>query len=67
MKVRRLLITGVVSGLSMGVMLFIAGAVFSRIIYGPQMAPAEKFNPEEMNAWYFIWTKLASRSGALRS
>jgi len=58
MRVKRLLITGIVSGLFMGVMLFIAGAVFSRLIYGPQMAPAGKFDPEELNAWYFIWTKL---------
>jgi hypothetical protein len=58
MKIRRLLITGIVSGLFMGVILFIAGAVFSRLIYGPQMAPSGKFDPEELNAWYFIWTKL---------
>ena len=58
MKIRKILTTGIISGLSMGVFLFIAGAVFSRIIYGPQFAPPGKFEPEQLNAWYFIWTKL---------
>ena len=31
---------------------------FSRIIYGPQFAPEGKFDPEQLNAWYFIWTKI---------
>jgi len=43
----------------MGIALFVVGAIASRIIYGPQFAPAGKFAPEQMNAWYFIWTKLA--------
>jgi hypothetical protein len=55
---RKILTTGIISGLSMGMVLFIAGAVFSRIIYGPQFAPPGKFEPEQLNAWYFIWTKL---------
>ncbi len=42
----------------MGIALFIGGAVFSRIIYGPQFAPPGKFEPEQLNAWYFIWTKM---------
>ena len=58
MNVKRVLITGIISGLSMGVVLFIAGAIFSRIIYGPQFAPPGKFEPEQLNAWYFTWTKL---------
>ena len=49
---------GVISGILMGSALFIGGAIFSRIIYGPQFAPAGKFEPEQLNAWYFIWTKL---------
>ena len=47
-----------ISGLIMGITLFIAGAIFSRIIYGPQFAPSGKFEPEQLNAFYFIWTKL---------
>lgn len=58
MKTKRIIITGSVSGLTMGIALFIAGAVFSRIIYGPQFAPPGKFEPQQLNAWYFIWTKL---------
>jgi len=42
----------------MGVFLFIGGAILSRIIYGPQFAPPGKFKPEQINAFYFIWTKL---------
>jgi hypothetical protein len=42
----------------MGIALFIVGAIASRIIYGPQFAPPGKFQPEQMNVWYFIWTKL---------
>lgn len=58
MKIQRVLLAGAFSGLAMGVTLFIAGAIFSRIIYGPQFAPAGKFDAEQLNAWYFIWTKL---------
>lgn len=42
----------------MGASLFIGGATLSRIIYGPQFAPPGKFAPEQINAFYFIWTKL---------
>ncbi|GAB4177007.1 MAG: hypothetical protein Kow00108_12480 [Calditrichia bacterium] len=58
MNRNQLIITGIISGCIMGLCLFIAGAIFSRIIYGPQMAPPGKFDPEELNAWYFIWTKV---------
>ena len=58
MKTKRIITAGLVSGLTMGITLFIAGAIFSRIIYGPQFAPPGKFEPEQLNAWYFIWTKL---------
>ncbi|MFH0779043.1 MAG: hypothetical protein V2A71_10540 [Candidatus Eisenbacteria bacterium] len=57
MGIRKIITAGIVSGLIMGVTLFIAGAAFSRIVYGPQFAPADKFEPEQLNAWYFIWTK----------
>jgi hypothetical protein len=42
----------------MGFALFVGGAILSRIIYGPQFAPPGKFKPEQMNPFYFIWTKL---------
>ncbi len=58
MKIKRILKIGFISGMVMGITLFIAGAIFSRIIYGPQFAPPGKFDPEQLNAWYFIWTKL---------
>ena len=58
MRTRQIIINGLISGLIMGIALFIAGAIFSRIIYGPQFAPPGKFEPEQLNAWYFIWTKL---------
>jgi hypothetical protein len=58
MKINQIIKTGMVSGIIMGVFLFIAGAIFSRIIYGPQFAPEGKFEPEQLNAWYFIWTKV---------
>ena len=56
--ITRILRYGIVSGIIMGVVLFICGAIFSRIIYGPQFAPAGKFQPEQINAFYFIWTKI---------
>ena len=56
--IKRILRYGIVSGIIMGVVLFICGAIFSRIIYGPQFAPAGKFQPEQINAFYFIWTKI---------
>jgi hypothetical protein len=58
MQFKRIIAAGTVSGLTMGIFLFIGGAVFSRIIYGPQFAPPGKFAPEQLNAFYFIWTKL---------
>jgi hypothetical protein len=57
MKINRILSIGIRSGLCMGFALFIGGAIFSRIIYGPQFAPPGKFKPEQMNPFYFIWTK----------
>ena len=56
---KKILIKGLISGLVMGIGLFITGAVASRIIYGPQMVPDGKFEPNQINAFYFIWTKLA--------
>ena len=58
MNPKKILISGTISGSVMWITLFIAGAIFSRIIYGPQFAPPGKFEPEQLNAWYFIWTKL---------
>lgn len=58
MSIKKILISGAVSGLLMGLTLFVAGAIFSRIIYGPEFAPPGKFEPEQLNAFYFIWTKL---------
>jgi hypothetical protein len=56
---KKILIKGLIAGIVMGVGLFITGAVASRIIYGPQMVPEGKFEPDQINAFYFIWTKLA--------
>jgi len=56
--VRKAIVVGVLAGLVMGLCLFIVGGVASRVVYGPQMAPEGKFEPEQLNAWYFIWTKL---------
>ena len=58
MKINKIIKNGLISGFVMGITLFIAGAIFSRIIYGPQFAPEGKFDPEQLNAWYFIWTKI---------
>jgi len=58
MQVKRIIADGTISGLSMGAFLFIGGAILSRIVYGPQFAPPGKFEPEQINAFYFIWTKL---------
>jgi hypothetical protein len=55
---KKILIKGLIAGLVMGIGLFITGAIASRIIYGPQMVPEGKFEPGQINAWYFIWTKL---------
>jgi hypothetical protein len=56
--VKRILKCGIISGLVMGIALFIGGAILARFIYGPQMAPEGKFDESQMNAFYFIWTKL---------
>lgn len=58
MGTRKMIVVGIVSGLVMGITLFIVGAIASRLVYGPQMAPEGKFQPEQLNAWYFIWTKI---------
>ena len=58
MQLKKIVSDGTVAGLIMGIVLFIGGAILSRIIYGPQFAPPGKFEPEQINAFYFIWTKL---------
>ncbi len=58
MPIRQCILRGTISGLVMGTTLFLGGAVTSRIIYGPQFAPPGKFEPSQMNAFYFIWSKL---------
>jgi hypothetical protein len=58
MKLWKMILLGVIVGIVMGLALFVTGAVASRLVYGPQMAPAGKFKPEQINAWYFMWTKL---------
>jgi hypothetical protein len=58
MQLKKVITDGTISGLAMGIFLFIGGAVLSRIVYGPQFAPPGKFTPERLNAFYFIWTKL---------
>ena len=58
MQLKKIIIAGTVSGLTMGIFLFIGGAIFSRIIYGPELTPPGKFKPEQINVFYFIWTKL---------
>lgn len=58
MQLKRIAKDGTIAGLTMGLSLFIGGAILSRIIYGPQFAPPGKFAPEQINAFYFIWTKL---------
>jgi hypothetical protein len=42
----------------MWISLFIGGVILARIFYGPDMAPKGKFDESQMNAFYFIWTKL---------
>ena len=58
MTFARITTAGVVSGLIMGIALFVTGAVAAYFFYGPQMAPEGKFEEEQMNPWHFIWTKL---------
>ena len=55
---KKILFKGIISGLIMGIALFLTGAIASRIIYGHQMVPEGKFEPKQINVWYFIWTKL---------
>ena len=59
MGIARRLATGLIAGVVMGISLFIVGACAARAIYGPQFAPPGKFEPEKINAWYFLWTKVA--------
>lgn len=49
---------GIYSGIVMWISLFIGGVILARIFYGPDMAPEGKFDESQMNAFYFIWTKL---------
>jgi hypothetical protein len=56
---KKWLAAGSLAGLTMGIALFVGGAILARIIYGPRMAPPGKFSSGQMNAFYFIWTKLA--------
>ena len=58
MGLRKAVVVGVIAGLAMGLSLFVVGALASRVVYGPQFAPAGKFEPHQLNAWYFLWTKL---------
>jgi hypothetical protein len=58
MQLKKVAVDGTIAGLAMGCFLFIGGAVLSRIVYGPQFAPPGKFTPEQLNAFYFVWTKL---------
>ena len=58
MKLKKIIIIGLISGLVFGIVLLIGGAITGRIVYGSQMAPEGKFSAEQMNAFYFLWTKL---------
>lgn len=58
MNLKKIILTGTISGLVFGIVLFIGGAITGGIVYGAQMAPAGKFSPDQMNVFYFIWTKL---------
>jgi hypothetical protein len=58
MGIKKILIIGLIAGLFMGIALFLTGAITAYIIYGPQFAPPDKFSQQQMNAWYFFWTKL---------
>ncbi len=55
---KRTIIFGIYSGMGMWISLFIGGAILAKILYGPDMAPEGKFDKSQMNAFYFIWTKL---------
>lgn len=58
MTIQKILVAGLIAGLVMGIALFITGAIASFVVYGPQFTPPDKFEPEQVNAWYFFWTKL---------
>jgi hypothetical protein len=58
MNLKEIIIIGLISGLVFGIVLFIGGVITGMIVYGPQMAPEGKFSAEQMNAFYFFWTKL---------
>ncbi len=58
MQLKKIITAGTISGFTMGMCLFIGGAILSRIIYGPQFVPPGKFKPEQINPFYFFWTKL---------
>jgi hypothetical protein len=60
MGLRKAVVVGVIAGLAMGLSLFVVGALASRVVYGPQFAPAGKFEPQQLNAWHLLWTKLLS-------
>ncbi len=58
MRLRDEAVAGGIAGSLMGLVLFVVGAAASRAIYGPQFAPAGKFEPSQINPFYFFWTKL---------
>ena len=58
LKIKDIILTGTISGVVMGLFLFLGGAILARIIYGPQFTPPGKFEPEQINAFYFFWTKI---------
>jgi hypothetical protein len=57
-RISRTLLLGVTVGVVMALALFVTGAVAARVVYGPQMVPEGKFTADEVNAGYFLWTKL---------
>jgi hypothetical protein len=57
-RVSRVVLLGVAAGVVMAVALFITGAVAARLVYGPRMVPEGKFTADQINAGYFLWTKL---------
>jgi hypothetical protein len=57
-RVSRTILLGIAVGGAMTLGLFVTGAVAARLVYGPQMVPEGKFTADQVNAWYFLWTKL---------
>jgi hypothetical protein len=57
-RMSRTILLGVAVGVVMALALFMTGAVAARLIYGPQMTPEGKFTADQVNAGYFLWTKL---------